>query len=70
MPFRQRWYVARKANDGTTMQIYKTKRLALKAVAAILRDPTADVEMGPMVDTREPVLVGDELRRIAGVTKR
>jgi len=65
---REPWYVAYKANGGTTMKVYRTKRVALKAAALILRDRAADVEVGPMLDTTEGVLTGEELRRIAGRT--
>jgi hypothetical protein len=60
------WYVAAKADGGTTMHVYRTKRVALKAAAVILRDPAAEVEVGPMLDTREGVLRGEELRRVVG----
>jgi hypothetical protein len=60
------WYVASKADGGTTMQVYRTKRVALKAAAVILHDPAAEVEVGPMLDTREGILRGEELRRVIG----
>jgi hypothetical protein len=46
------------------MRVFKSKRLALKAAAVILRDRAADVQVGPMVDTREGVLRGEQLRRV------
>ena len=64
---RKPWYVAHKADGGTTMQVYRSKRVALKAAAQILREGAPDVEVGPMLDTREAVLRGDELRRVAGL---
>jgi hypothetical protein len=64
------WYVAFKSDGGTTMQIYRTKRVALKAAAEALRDGAAEVEVGPMLDTRPGVLRGDELRQIVGVADK
>jgi hypothetical protein len=60
------WYVAHKADGGTTMQVYRTKRVALKAAAVLLRERTAEVVVGPMLDTRECILSGEELRRVVG----
>ena len=49
------------------MRIFKTKRRALKAAWQMLGDDRqTDVEVGPMLEGREGVLRGDELRRIAG----
>jgi hypothetical protein len=67
---REPWYVAHQAGCATKMRIFRTKRIAIKAAAEILRDQVADVEVGPMVDTRDGVLRGEELRRIAGLTAR
>jgi hypothetical protein len=61
---REPWYVAYKSFGGTSMRVFKSKRLALKAAAVILRDRAADVQVGPMVDTREGVLRGEQLRRV------
>jgi hypothetical protein len=52
------------------MQVYRTKRVALKAAAEALRDGAAEVEVGPMLDTRPAVLRGDELRQIVGVADK
>jgi len=40
---RAAWYVAAKADGGTTMHVYQTKRVALKAAAVTLCDPAAEV---------------------------
>ena len=61
------WYVAYKADGGTSMQVYGTKRRALKVAAVLLNDGATEVEVGPMLDTHEGILRGDELRRIVGV---
>ena len=61
------WYVAYKADAVTTMQVYRSKRVALRAATALLRDGVAEVEVGPMLDTDQGVIRGDELRRVAGV---
>ena len=57
---REPWYVAHKAGGATEMRMFRT---TLRAAAEILRDRAADVEVGPMVDTREGVLRGEQLRR-------
>jgi hypothetical protein len=59
------WYVAHQTDGGTTMQVCKTRRVALKAAATLLQKGAAEVEVGPMLDTRQGVLRGDELRRVA-----
>ena len=46
-------YVAYKADAVTTMQVYRSKRVALRAATALLRDGVAEVEVGPMLDTDE-----------------
>jgi hypothetical protein len=61
------WYVAYKPDGATTMQVYRSKRVALRAAIALLRDGVAEVEVGPMLDTDQGVIRGDELRRVAGV---
>ena len=58
------WYVSYKGHGGTAMHVFETKHLALKAAAVILSDPTAEVQVGPMLDTREGVLKGAELRLV------
>ena len=64
---RELWYVACRLDGHTTMRIFKTKRRALKAAWQMLGDdPRRDVEVGPMVEGREGVLRGDELRRTTG----
>src|SRR5215217_5896103 len=35
---REPWYVAYKSHGGTSMRIFKSKRLAIKVAAEILRD--------------------------------
>ena len=61
---RRPWYVAYKADGGNTMQVYRSKRAALRAAAVLLQQGAVEVEAGPMLDTREGVLRGDALRRI------
>ena len=68
---RELWYVAHKVDGGTSMRIFKTKRLALKmARELMMSDPDQNVEVGPMVGAGESVLTGDELRRVVGVPER
>ena len=56
--------------DGaTTMRIFKTRPLAIRAACEMLGDPSRqDVQVGPMID-EEAVLSGDELRRICAVIR-
>ena len=68
---RELWYVAYVDGGGKTMRIFKTKRVALKrARELVMSEPGQNVQVGPMVEAREGVLVGDELRRIVGVPVR
>ena len=48
------------------MHVFETKHLALKAATLILPDRAAEVQVGPMLDTREGVLKRAELRRVMG----
>jgi len=58
-------YVAYRQAGVNTMRVFKTKRLALKAARQVLAgDPHQNVEVGPMLDTRESALRGDQLRRV------
>jgi hypothetical protein len=51
------------------MRIFKTRPLAIRAACELLSDPSRqDVQVGPMLD-EEPVLSGDELRRICAVIR-
>ena len=63
---REPWYVAYKAGGGTTMKVFKTKRIALKAAAELLQEGAAEVQVGSMLDTRQGVLSGEALRLVAG----
>jgi hypothetical protein len=68
---RELWYVAYADGGGKAMRIFKTKRLALKMARELLMsEPGQNVQVGPMVEAREGVLTGDELRRIVGVPER
>jgi hypothetical protein len=68
---RELWYVAYHNGGGNRMRVFRTKRLALKLARELLvSDPRQNVEVGPMVEARESVLSGDELRRIVGVPER
>jgi hypothetical protein len=53
-----------------TMRVFKARPLAIRAACQMLGDPNRlDIEVGPMVD-EEPVLSGDELRRICALIQR
>ena len=63
------WYVSYKIDGATTMRVFKTRPLAIRAACEMLGDPNRqDVQVGPMVD-EEPVIARDELRRICAVIR-
>jgi hypothetical protein len=63
------WYVAFRRNGATTMRVFKTRPLAIRAACNMIGDPNRqDVQVGPMVDA-EPALSGDELRRICAMIR-
>ena len=63
------WYVSYRRDGATTMRIFKTRPLAIRAACELVGDPSRqDVQVGPMLD-EEPVLSGDDLRRICAVIR-
>lgn len=58
------WYVSYRRDGATTMRVFKTRPLAIRAACEMLSDLAhQDAQVGSMID-EEPVLSGDELRRI------
>jgi len=63
------WYVAYRRNGATTMRVFKTRPLAIRAACNMIGDPNRqDVQVGPMVD-EQPALSGGELRRICAMIR-
>ena len=63
------WYVSYKRDGATTMRVFKTRPLAIRVPFEMLSDPKRqDAQVGQMVD-EEPVLSGDELRRICAIIR-
>jgi hypothetical protein len=53
------WYVSYLRDGATTMRVFKTRPLAIRAACEMLSDPSRqDVQVGPMLD-EVPVLSGE-----------
>ena len=63
----QMWYVSYRLNGSTTMRVFKTRDLALRAASAMIDDQgDREIEVGPMLASREGnVFKGDEIRRMS-----